>query len=171
MSLKEYSRTKVFNVEQDAISMSLFGFYSSWQWACPNIYYVREDYFLLDISYLKAFPPGLIAHGVEQRGGVGWDAVLCMPLSTPDVAFWGIWRRSCPGEPQRCPAEKIFAAFLQNKLEWVFTSDITKCTNVSLKPGVRRKATGKWQARWWEFFTVTLLSPLEIKTHLCSRHK
>lgn len=90
---------------------------------------------------MKAFPPGLIAHGVEQRGKK--NGVLCMPLSTPDVAFGGIWLRSCPGEPQRCPAEKIFAAFLQNKLEWVFTSDITKCTNVSLKPVVRRKATGK----------------------------
>lgn len=76
------------------------------------------------------------------KRGKKW-CVVCMPLSAPDVAFRGIWRRSRPGEPQRCPAEKIFAAFLRNKLEWVFTSDITKCTNVSLKPGVGRKATGE----------------------------
>lgn len=65
-------------------------------------------------------------------------------LSKPDVAFQGIWHRSYPGERPRCPAEKIFAVFLKINalLKWVFTTD-TKCTDVSLKPRVRRKTTEK----------------------------
>lgn len=44
--------------------------------------------------------------------------LLCRLLSTPDVAFQGVWHRSYPGEQPRCPTEKIFAVFLKNKLEF-----------------------------------------------------
>lgn len=47
-----------------------------------------------------------------------------------------------------------------SKLNWngVFTTDTSRRTSVSPKPRLRQKTTGKWQASWWEFFPVTLLS-------------
>lgn len=86
------------------------------------------------------------------------NALLCRLLSTPDVASQGVWHRSYPGEQPRCPTEKILLYF--SKVNWngVFTTDTSRRSYVLPKPRVRRKTMGKWQASWWEFFPVTLLS-------------
>lgn len=165
-SLKEYSRTKVFNVEQNAVSISLFGFtvhdnephqiFIMWKEIISYYTFLISRHFYCADSTRS---------GRKRR-----NVMLCRLLSEPDVAFQGIWHRSYPSERPRCPAEKIFAVFLKINalLKWLFfffllpTTD-TKCTDVSVKPRVRRKTTEKWQASWWEFFAVTLLSPPEWK--------
>lgn len=73
------------------------------------------SFFLLDISF-KAFPLWRW-HRAEKGEEM---LLLCRLLSTPDVAFQGVWHRSYPSEQPRCPTEKIFAVFLKNKLEWGF---------------------------------------------------
>lgn len=117
-SLKEYSRTKVFNVEQNAVSISLFDFtvhdnephqiFIMWKEIISYYTFLISRHFYCADSTRS---------GRKRR-----NVMLCRLLSEPDVAFQGIWHRSYPSERPRCPAEKIFAVFLKINalLKWLF---------------------------------------------------
>ncbi len=65
-SLKEYSRTKSLSCRTECRINIFVRRYSLWQWALPNIYYVK-DYFLLENFLFQGISAVQIAHRVEER--------------------------------------------------------------------------------------------------------
>lgn len=117
-------------MQQNAGSLSLVSV-TLWLWALPNIFSVKEHYFLLDFFFLSNFCCADSTQSRRKRVNV----VLCRLLSKPDIAFQGLWHRFYPGEWPRCPAERkiIFSLSLEINalLKSGFTTD-TKCS--SLRP-------------------------------------
>lgn len=157
MSFKECSRTKVFNVEQDTISISMFSFMtlSLFKYLlCEGTLFLIRHFFFL---FPKHFCYGDSTQSGTKRRNAGflWAIIHTWRRISRHMAQVSSWRA------KKMPNWKDICCISQNKLKLVFTTDTTKCANVSLKPRVRRKTVEKWQASWWEFVAVTLLPPLE----------
>lgn len=108
-----------------------------------------------------------IAHRVEQR-----EEVLCCAGYYPHLTshFKAPGAGLIPVSTEMPATEKIFAVFLQINWNGFLQVTLLNALTFQWKPRVRQKTMEKWQASWWEFFAVTLLSPLEKKP-LCSQHK
>lgn len=109
--------------------------------------------FLFDVSF-RAFPQRR-RHRVEKR-----EEMLCCAGYYPHLTshFKAYGTGLIPVSNQDARLKRYLLYF--SKINWngVFTSDTSRRSDVSPKPRVRQKTTGKWQASWWEFFAVTLPS-------------